>query len=52
MGGETGAADAGRLIAEAEALTDLGVGLLTIGASGPDYDLTGAETLCRWRDRR
>ncbi len=52
VGGETGAADAGRLIAEAAALTDLGVGLLTIGASGPDYDLTGAETLCRWRDRR
>jgi probable F420-dependent oxidoreductase len=52
VGGETGVADAGRLIAEAEALTDLGVGLLTIGASGPDYDLTGAETLCRWRDRR
>jgi alkanesulfonate monooxygenase SsuD/methylene tetrahydromethanopterin reductase-like flavin-dependent oxidoreductase (luciferase family) len=52
VGGETGAADAGRLIAEAEALTDLGVGLLTIGSSGPDYDLTGAETLCRWRDRR
>jgi alkanesulfonate monooxygenase SsuD/methylene tetrahydromethanopterin reductase-like flavin-dependent oxidoreductase (luciferase family) len=52
VGGETGASDAPRLIAEAEALTDLGVGLLTIGSSGPDYDLTGAETLCRWRDRR
>jgi alkanesulfonate monooxygenase SsuD/methylene tetrahydromethanopterin reductase-like flavin-dependent oxidoreductase (luciferase family) len=52
VGGETGGKDAKRLIAEAEALTELGVSLLTIGASGPDYDLTGAETLCRWRDRR
>src|SRR5277367_2538203 len=52
VGGETGGAGADALIAEAEALTDLGVTLLTIGATGPDYDLTGAETLCRWRDRR
>jgi hypothetical protein len=52
VGGETGVADADRLIAEAEELTVLGVGLLTIGATGPDYDLTGAETVCRWRDRR
>ena len=52
LGGETGGAGADALIAEAEALTDLGVTLLTIGATGPDYDLTGAETLCRWRDRR
>jgi probable F420-dependent oxidoreductase len=52
VGGETGGAGADALIAEAEALADLGVSLLTIGASGPDYDLRGAETLCRWRDRR
>jgi probable F420-dependent oxidoreductase len=52
VGGETGVADADRLIAEAEELTVLGVGLLTIGSTGPDYDLTGAETLCRWRDAR
>jgi probable F420-dependent oxidoreductase len=52
VGGETGRSGAEALIAEAEALTDLGVSLLTIGATGPDYDLTGAETLCRWRDRR
>ena len=52
VGGETGGADADRLIAEAEELTELGVSVLTIGASGPDYDLAGAETLCRWRDRR
>jgi probable F420-dependent oxidoreductase len=50
VGGETGRAGADRLIAEAEAVTDLGVRLLTIGSSGPDYDLTGAEVLCRWRD--
>lgn len=48
----SGGGDADRLIAGTEALTDLSVGLLTIGACGPDYDLTGAETLCRWRDRR
>jgi hypothetical protein len=52
VGGETGGADADRLSAAAAALADLGVSLLTIGASGPDYDLAGAETLCRWRDRR
>ncbi|ORW08236.1 LLM class F420-dependent oxidoreductase [Mycobacterium kyorinense] len=53
VGGETGrgrGADA--LIAEAEALTGLGVTLLTVGSTGPDYDLSAAETLCRWRDNR
>lgn len=38
------------LIANAEALTALGVSLLTVGVNGPDYDLSHAETLCRWRD--
>ncbi|WP_343710087.1 LLM class F420-dependent oxidoreductase [Mycobacterium sp.] len=52
VGGETGRAGADTLIAEAEALTGLGVSLLTIGCSGPDYDLTGAQALCRWRDSR
>ena len=52
VGGETGGAGPDALVAEAEALADLGVSLLTIGASGPDYGLAGAETLCRWRDRR
>jgi alkanesulfonate monooxygenase SsuD/methylene tetrahydromethanopterin reductase-like flavin-dependent oxidoreductase (luciferase family) len=52
VGGETGHDGADGLIAEAEALAGLGVTLLTVGASGPDYDLTGAEALCRWRDRR
>jgi probable F420-dependent oxidoreductase len=53
VGGETGARGDGtdRLIAEAEALTDLGVSLLTVGSSGPDYNLSAAEALCRWRDR-
>ncbi|MGA8252366.1 MAG: LLM class F420-dependent oxidoreductase [Mycobacterium sp.] len=39
------------LIANAEGLTALGVTLLTIGCNGPDYDLTAAEALCRWRDK-
>ncbi|EUA03687.1 F420-dependent oxidoreductase family protein [Mycobacterium kansasii 824] len=37
-------------IADAEALVRLGVTLLTVGCDGPDYDLTAAEQLCRWRD--
>jgi probable F420-dependent oxidoreductase len=40
------------LLTAAESMTELGVSLLTIGSSGPDYDLTGAEALCRWRDQR
>ncbi|KAA8964316.1 LLM class F420-dependent oxidoreductase [Mycobacterium sp.] len=53
VGGETGAeASTDQLIAQAQSLVDLGVTLLTIGTSGPDYDLGGAEALCRWRDRR
>jgi probable F420-dependent oxidoreductase len=40
------------MLAEADALVDLGVTLLTIGVNGPDYDLARAEALCRWRDQR
>jgi probable F420-dependent oxidoreductase len=40
------------LIANAEGLAAQGVTLLTVGCNGPDYDLTAAETLCRWRDSR
>ncbi|BBX67425.1 LLM class F420-dependent oxidoreductase [Mycolicibacterium psychrotolerans] len=40
------------MLAEADALVGLGVTLLTIGVNGPDYDLTKAEALCRWRDRQ
>jgi probable F420-dependent oxidoreductase len=40
------------LIADAERLVALGVSLLTVGVNGPDYDLTAAEALCRWRDSR
>jgi probable F420-dependent oxidoreductase len=40
------------LIKEADALAGLGVTLLTVGVNGPDYDLTRAEALCRWRDNR
>jgi probable F420-dependent oxidoreductase len=53
VGGETGAGHGvDGLIAEAEVLAGLGVSLLTVGSSGPEYDLTGAEALCRWRDSR
>jgi hypothetical protein len=40
------------LLANAEALVGLGVSLLTVGVNGPDYDLSNAEALCRWRDER
>jgi probable F420-dependent oxidoreductase len=39
-------------IAGAESFVDLGVTLLTIGVNGPDYDLTLAEALVKWRDER
>jgi probable F420-dependent oxidoreductase len=52
VGGETGRAGSAELIADAEALTGLGVNLLTVGSTGPDYDLSAAEVLCRWRDKR
>ncbi len=38
------------LIANAEGLAALGVTLLTVGVNGPEYDLTAAEALCKWRD--
>jgi probable F420-dependent oxidoreductase len=44
--------DAEAVTANAEALADLGVTLLTVGCDGPDYDLGPAEALVRWRDRR
>jgi probable F420-dependent oxidoreductase len=40
------------LLKEADAMADLCVTLLTVGVNGPDYDLTEAEALCLWRDRR
>ena len=39
-------------LAGAESLVGLGVTLLTIGVNGPDYDLTIAEALVKWRDQR
>ena len=42
----------GGLIANAEALVGLGVTLLTVACDGPEYDLTAAEALCKWRDSR
>ncbi|MBY0443311.1 MAG: LLM class F420-dependent oxidoreductase, partial [Mycobacteriaceae bacterium] len=51
LGGAGGTGhDVSKLITEAEALTSLGVSLLTVGCNGPEYDLTAAEVLCRWRD--
>ena len=38
------------VVPNAEALVSLGVTLLTVGVNGPDYDLSDAEALCRWRD--
>lgn len=40
------------MLAGADALADLGVTLMTIGVNGPDYDLTRAEALVKWRDAR
>jgi probable F420-dependent oxidoreductase len=37
---------------EADALFGRGITMFTVGVNGPDYDLTQAEALCRWRDRR
>ncbi len=42
----------GGLIDNAETLVVLGATLLTVGCDGPDYDLSAAEALCRWRDSR
>lgn len=42
----------GAALAEAAALVEQGVTLLTVGVNGPDYDLSIAEALCRWRDNR
>jgi len=42
----------GALITNAETLVGLGATLLTVGCGGPDYDLTAAEALCKWRDSR
>ncbi len=44
--------DRDTIVANAEALTGLGVTLLTVGCDGPDYDLGAAEALVRWRDSR
>jgi len=52
VGGDVGSTDPAAVTAEADALADAGVSLLTIATAGPDYDLTGAAALCRWRDRR
>lgn len=40
------------LLKEADAMAGLGITFFSIDANGPDYDLSQAEALCRWRDRR
>lgn len=52
LGGDQGMRNVDALLTEAEGLTNVGVSLLTIGCTGPEYDLTGVEALCRWRDGR
>lgn len=44
--------DPDKLVADAEALADLGVTLMTVDCNGPDYDLEPVEALIRWRDSR
>lgn len=41
----------GDLLDAAETLVNLGVTLLTVGCNGPDYDLSVAAQLCKWRDK-
>jgi len=38
------------LVAKADELHAAGITLFTVGVNGPDYDLSVAEELCRWRD--
>ncbi len=42
----------GDLVANAEALANLGVTLITVGCNGPDYDLGPAQALIAWRNSR
>lgn len=44
--------DAEAVVVQAEEMVALGVTLLTVGCDGPDYDLSRAEILVRWRDSR
>lgn len=41
--------DVDELIRAADAISAEGVTLLTVGITGPDYDMTAVEALCRWR---
>lgn len=49
-GVDSSGADVAATIAKAQELTDAGISLITIGVSGPDYDLSLLEAVCRWRD--
>ncbi|GAA3708201.1 LLM class F420-dependent oxidoreductase [Gordonia hankookensis] len=37
-------------VREAEQLVAAGISLITVGSSGPDYDLSVLEAVCKWRD--
>ena len=41
--------DVDALLRKADAISAEGVTLITLGTTGPNYDLTGVEALCRWR---
>lgn len=41
--------DTNNLWRAADAISAEGVSLITVGVTGPDYDLTPVEALCRWR---
>ena len=41
--------DVEELVRTADAISAEGVSLITVGTTGPDYDLTAVEALCRWR---
>ncbi|QTI69478.1 LLM class F420-dependent oxidoreductase [Gordonia sp. L191] len=41
--------DVDALLRDADAISAEGVTLLTVGITGPDYDMTAVEALCRWR---
>ena len=41
--------DVEELVRTADAISAEGVSLITVGTTGPEYDLTAVEALCRWR---
>ena len=39
----------GTIVRTADAVSAEGVSLITVGTTGPEYDLTAVDALCRWR---